>query len=283
MAYAIVSFNDDDDVESTLARGLTDPEAGVMLMCGRTRFDTIDRLAVALLNHSCRKPWEWFLPDCELESVPDSVWDVTDVNSLLFCRNNLRTISPRIGKFKDSLTQLYLNDNPLCVFPEAVCQLECLKVLVVSNCRLHSLPLSFARLRSLERLIIDDNHFHAFPEVICELKHLEVLEMNNANLSDIHASVAQLQQLRVLNLERNRFRKFPIAVCKLLNLRRLDISYNQLTEWPLAITSLVNLTMCAAWGNEFTHTPSFLGGLPRLSFIGTSGKSESSRERARVC
>lgn len=272
MSYAIVGFKQGDDVESKLASNLTDSEADVMLLCNDTGFDTINKIAIALLDKSCRKSWQLFLHNCELESVPDSVWELTQVSALLFCRNKLRTISPHIGKLNDTLTSLYLNGNPFRVFPEVVCQLDRLTELAVNGCLLQSLPPSFARLRSLKKLIAGDNNFHEFPEVICELKNLKVLEMENTNIAEMPSSMVQLQHLTHLCIEKNRFREFPVVVCELLNLIRLTFSYNRVAEWPLSITKLVKLTECFAGHNDFTHIPLFLGDLPRLDFLLVDGK-----------
>ena len=105
----------------------------------------------------------------DLESVPESVWDLAILDVLALNDNKLKTISPSIAKLC-KLRKLWIGENPFDRFPDAVCKLVELEILYSYGCQLKVLPSSFASLRNLLELYLGDNAFEQFPEVICELE-----------------------------------------------------------------------------------------------------------------
>jgi len=232
-------------------------------------FDQVDKIAKALVesNHWTLVMWIGFKG---LESVPESVWELTDLEELSLANNKLKTISPAIAKLT-KLKRLAIEYNLFEGFPEAVCKLEQLQVLFVSACQLSVLPSSFASLRNLLELDLEYNTFEQFPEVICELRSLRELWLGGNKLASLPRSFANLRELRLLELSVNRFTEFPQVVCELPNLENLSMWRNQLSELPLAITKLVRLKYLNLNRNSFTSFPLFLGDLPQLSEFYSSG------------
>ncbi|MBK7305398.1 MAG: leucine-rich repeat domain-containing protein [Saprospiraceae bacterium] len=233
--------------------------------------DQVDRIAKALVRLS--KPhWRLVLwiGSNGLESVPESVWELANLEELQLDNNKLKTLSPAIAKLT-KLRRLWIGGNPFEGFPEAVCKLEQLEVLSVDGCQLSVLPSSFASLRNLLELNLGGNAFEQFPEVICELRSLRKLWLNGNKLSSLPQSFANLRELRELDISNNRFKEFPQVVCELPNLESLIMWGNQLSELPLAITKLVGLKSLNLSENSFTSFPLFVGDLPQLSEFFSSG------------
>ncbi|MBK6825088.1 MAG: leucine-rich repeat domain-containing protein [Saprospiraceae bacterium] len=233
--------------------------------------DQVDRIAKALVRLS--KPhWRLVLwiGSNGLESVPESVWELANLEELRLDGNKLKTLSPAIAKLT-KIKKLWIGGNSFEGFPEAVCKLEQLEVLFAFGCRLSVLPSSFASLRNLLELHLGDNAFEQFPEVICELRSLRKLWLNGNKLSSLPQSFANLRELRELNISNNRFKEFPQVVCELPNLESLYMGDNQLSELPLAITKLVRLKFLDLSRNSFTSFPLFVGDLPQLSDFSSSG------------
>ncbi|MBK6381740.1 MAG: leucine-rich repeat domain-containing protein [Chitinophagaceae bacterium] len=178
----------------------------------------VERTAKALLR-IIKPHWRLMLGigSNDLESVPESVWDLAILEELRLDNNKLKTISPAIAKLS-KLRKLLIGSNPFEGFPEAVCKLVQLESLIVDGCQLRVLPSSFASLRNLLELDLGDNAFEQFPEVICELRSLRKLWMNGNKLSSLPRSFANLRELRELNFSNNRFQEFPQVVCELQNL-----------------------------------------------------------------
>ncbi|MBK6825055.1 MAG: leucine-rich repeat domain-containing protein [Saprospiraceae bacterium] len=137
--------------------------------------DQVDRIAKALVGLS-KHHWRLVLwiGRNGLESVPESVWELANLEELGLDSNKLKTLSPAIGKLT-KLRRLWIGENPFEGFPEAVCQLVQVVELFVEGCRLSVLPSSFASLRNLLLLNLGYNAFEQFPEVICELRSLRKL------------------------------------------------------------------------------------------------------------
>ena len=225
----------------------------------------VDRVAKALVR--LIKP-NWglglWIGYNDLESVPESVWELANLEELGLNSNKLKTLSPAIAKLT-KLRRLWIGRNPFEGFPEAVCKLEQLEALLVGGCQLSVLPSSFASLRNLLELRLGNIAFEQFPEVICELRRLRTMWLNDNKLSSLPQSFANLRELRELDISKNRFKEFPQVVCELPNLECLEIGGNKLTELPLAITKLVRLKYLNMRQNSFTSFPLFLGDLPQLS------------------
>ncbi|MBK6574449.1 MAG: leucine-rich repeat domain-containing protein [Saprospiraceae bacterium] len=86
--------------------------------------DQVDRIAKALVRLS--KPhWRLVLwiGLLGLESVPESVWELANLEELGLNNNKLKTLSPAIAKLA-KLRRLWIEWNPFEDFPEAVCKLE---------------------------------------------------------------------------------------------------------------------------------------------------------------
>ena len=143
-----IEGNDDPDCKLTTELGqlIEDNSKEPLLLevnavnCGY--FYHIDRMAKTLVW--LRKPhWKlvlWIGSD-HLESVPESVWEIANLEQLGLDGNNLKTLSPAIAKLT-KLKKLFIAYNPFEGFPEAVCQLEQLESLSAAHCRLSSLPSS---------------------------------------------------------------------------------------------------------------------------------------------
>ncbi|MBK7304389.1 MAG: leucine-rich repeat domain-containing protein [Saprospiraceae bacterium] len=274
-----VRINKADDPESKLKAELgrlSEDESKEALQltvnaenCGG--IDQVDRIAKALVRLS--KPhWRLVLwiGSNGLESVPESVWELANLEELRLDSNKLKTLSPAIAKLT-KLRRLWIERNPFEGFPEAVCKLEQLEALFVGGCQLSVLPSSFASLRNLLELNLGNNAFEQFPEVICELRSLRKLWLNGNKLSSLPQSFANLRELRELDISNNRFKEFPQVVCELPNLESLFMGNNQLSELPLAITKLVGLKFLNLSRNSFTSFPLFVGDLPQLSEFSSYG------------
>ena len=266
-----VEICEDDDPESKLkAMWIKGDHLRVSVIvdhCGGKQLNKV----VEVLNRLFKPLWWLSLELYYNDFIPDSVWDLANVDELCI-NHNLRAMPPEIIKLT-KLRKLGIEFNPFKKFPVVVCRLEQLEELSCYNCHLSDIPSSFASLRNLLELHLGVNDFEQFPEVICELRNLRRLWIYANKLSSLPRSFANLQELRELGASENRFKDFPSVVCELPNLEHLFLDGNQLSELPLAITKLVRLKYLNLSRNSFTSFPLFLGDLPRLSEFYSSGWS----------
>src|SRR4051812_43430778 len=89
-----------------------------------------------------------------LGRVPESVWEQTELETLVLADNDLTEVSADIGRLK-RLRMLDLGHNSLSSVPESLGDLENLSAfLYLHDNRLTSLPASLARLKRLRYLNI---------------------------------------------------------------------------------------------------------------------------------
>jgi Leucine-rich repeat (LRR) protein len=98
----------------------------------------------------------------QLGRVPDSVWEQTELESLVLAENGLSEVSEQIGRLK-RLRMLDLGHNQLTWLPESLADIDGLTdFLYLHDNRLTALPSSLGRLTKLRYLNISENAFERF-------------------------------------------------------------------------------------------------------------------------
>jgi len=140
----------------------------------------------------------------QLGRVPDSVWEQTDLETLVLAENGLSEVSAHIGRLK-RLRTLDLGHNALISVPDALADLECLTdFLYLHDNRLTSLPSSLGRLTKLRYLNMSENAFEVFPECVSSMSSLIELRASDNYLVSLPDSVGRLSRLRELHLRNNK-------------------------------------------------------------------------------
>ncbi|KAK2492627.1 hypothetical protein MC885_008457, partial [Smutsia gigantea] len=97
--------------------------------------------------------------DCsfnEIEALPSSVGQLTNIRTFAADHNYLQQLPPEIGSWK-SITVLFLHSNKLETLPEEMGDMQKLKVINLSDNRLKNLPFSFTKLQQLTAMWLSDN------------------------------------------------------------------------------------------------------------------------------
>ncbi|XP_078663480.1 uncharacterized protein LOC144906777 [Branchiostoma floridae x Branchiostoma belcheri] len=201
-----------------------------------------------------------------LTSIPEEVFDITDLEILDVSNNKLTSIPEAIGR----LQKLYCLDaiqNKLTSLPNAICSLSRLKWLIVSDNKISSLPPGIELMQELKVLGLDHNCMTQIPPVVCSLSNLEVLGFYNSKLSNLPLGLEKMQKLTCLDLTNNELKQLPLSVGRLTKLRQLYISANQLTELSIVVCSLPNLEILIVDNNNLSTLPPGLGKLQQLTCL----------------
>ena len=168
----------------------------------------------------------------QLGSVPDSVWEREDAETLVLADNGLREVSEKIGRLK-KLRMLDLGHNKLKNVPEARGDLAGLTdFLYLHGNELSALPSSLSRLSRLRYLNISENQFQELPECVCGMAGLLELRISDNRVEQLPDSLRHLTQLRELHCRNNRLGSVPASIAKLSELRHIDLRGNPLRELP---------------------------------------------------
>jgi hypothetical protein len=146
------------------------------------------------------------LSGMELTELPESLGQLTQLQSLNIQRNGLRELPESLGRLK-GLQTLDLFGNNLQDVPSVVRSLRLLRKLVLSGNKLSTIPEWIGELTSLEYLSFAGNNLTSLPqslESLVRLAELRVGSMDGGNsITDIPASLATLETLKRLLLDKN--------------------------------------------------------------------------------
>jgi Leucine-rich repeat (LRR) protein len=202
----------------------------------------------------------------QLEQIPDSVWQQTEIETLVLADNHLSELSGLIGRLK-MLRMLDLGHNQLAQLPDEIGDLPNLTdFLYLHDNRLSSLPSSFGNLTRLRYLNASENVFEATPECVCRMSSLLELRLSDNALQSLPPSIGNLARLRELHLRNNKLTSLPDSVGMMKELRQIDLRGNPLTQLPSTIATFLD---SKNW---------ICGGSPHLNFL--PGRKTSKPEAA---
>jgi len=226
-----------------------------------------------------------------LDELPESLRELTDLQSLDLSNNNLTTLPEWLGQFAQlreldlsrndlselprwlgslsQLTNLGLFSVGLTALPEFLCQLSQLRSLNLGGNRLTELPDWLGRrLAGLLTLFLHRNEtLTALPNSIGQMAQLEALHLTGCGFSRSPTVVASLLRLRLLALTPPE-RQFPDFLRHMTWLEKLRLEASALEEVPDWLGDLTNLKELMLDGNLITDLPSALARLPKLKELG---------------
>lgn len=159
--------------------------------------------------------WALRLGGLGLTSLPDELWQLTEVK------------------------RLYLDGNSLEELPDFISGLTSLQFLSLRGNRLQNVPQGLCSLPGLNWLDLSCNRFETLPEVICRLEQLEGLDLSDNALTALPPEIGQLRKLTFLHLAGNRLQSMPQEAYALGNLEQIFLHENPglgLTEKELGLT-----------------------------------------------
>ena len=183
-----------------------------------------------------------------LRTVPDDVWQQSDVRVLILADNGLTQLPSQIGNLQN-LRTLDLGHNKLLQLPDEIGHIEELSdFLYLHDNQLDSLPSS---LRTTPKTPLPEHQrkpFLSFPACLCAMSSLSSSCAQRTIRSQIsRINVGSLSKLRELHLRNNALRTLPPAIGNLTDLRQIDLRGNPIETLPdalLALPKLQQLSTC---------------------------------------
>lgn len=224
-------------VNAAPAREQRRAAARAIWACHRTQGHTLSLVGMNLSSlpecmEQLRHVRSLLLSDNAFSRMPEGVFQMPQLISLVMSRNQLRELSPMVERLVN-LTTLLLDENALRQLPEGLCALPQLVTLSLGSNQLETLPDRIGDLFSLRSLTVQDNQLARLPE-----------------------SIGQLRQLRVFNLSNNRLEFLPECLVDLPALERFAASDNQLHALPAGFELLeARVPVCGVRGNFLLPAP----------------------------
>ncbi|KAM9001729.1 leucine-rich repeat and calponin homology domain-containing protein 4 isoform 1-T2 [Sarcophilus harrisii] len=164
--------------------------------------------------------------------VPEAACQLVSLEGLSLYHNCLRCLNPALGNLT-ALTYLNLSRNQLLSLPPYICQLP-LRVLIVSNNKLGSLPPDIGALGSLRQLDVSSNELHSLPLQLGKLHSLRDLNVRRNQLSTLPDELGDLPLVR-LDFSCNHVSRIPSSFRRLRHLQVILLDSNPLQSPPAQI------------------------------------------------
>eukprot|EP00475_Leptophrys_vorax_P040886 TRINITY_DN7661_c0_g1_i1.p1 TRINITY_DN7661_c0_g1~~TRINITY_DN7661_c0_g1_i1.p1 ORF type:complete len:462 (+),score=133.02 TRINITY_DN7661_c0_g1_i1:49-1434(+) len=222
-----------------------------------------------------RQTGKLLLDNCQLSSVPESVWTYTDTSSnaggdikwwdiepivvadLSF--NELTRLEHQWASlFGSSLQTLKLHYNSIqTIDPDTFPKFAELGYLDLSHNQLASLPEDISFLaNSLVHLNLSWNKLAVLPNSFAHLKKLSHLELEGCQLIELPRDIGLLQEsLAHLNVAENKLKCIPESFGKLSALKDLNLSKNSIQSVPGVFHNLKELRTLDLSYNQLSQLP----------------------------
>ncbi|XP_042347252.1 leucine-rich repeat-containing protein 47 [Plectropomus leopardus] len=166
-----------------------------------------------------------------LTEIHEDIQHLTNLQSLILCRNKLASIPDVFGSLK-SLKVLDLSVNNLSVLPEGITQLKELNTLNVSCNSLEVLPEGLSQCTKLSTINISKNLITCFPADFYSerLDLLSTLVASDNSIEQLSGDVHKLAALKVLDLSNNKLREIPSDLSDCPKLKDINFKGNKLSD-----------------------------------------------------
>ncbi|XP_075692093.1 leucine-rich repeat and calponin homology domain-containing protein 2 isoform X2 [Rhinoderma darwinii] len=187
-----------------------------------------------------------------LREFPGTGYDLTDTTQADLSKNRFIEIPLDVCMFAP-LETLNLYHNCIKCIPETIKNLQMLTYLNISRNLLSTLPKYLFDL-PLKVLVVSNNKLVSIPEEVGKLKDVMELDVSCNELQVLPPQVGKLHLLRELNLRRNNLQVLPDALSS-LPLVKLDFSCNRITEIPVSYRKLRQLEVLILDNNPMQIPP----------------------------
>ncbi|XP_049921298.1 leucine-rich repeat-containing protein 47 [Epinephelus moara] len=166
-----------------------------------------------------------------LTEIHEDIQHLTNLQSLILCRNKLASIPNVVGNLK-SLKVLDLSVNNLSVLPEGIAQLRELNTLNVSCNNLEVLPEGLSQCTKLSTINISKNHITGFPADFYseKLELLSTLVASDNSIEQLSGDIHKLAALKVLDLSNNKLIEIPSDLSDCPKLKDINFKGNKLSD-----------------------------------------------------
>ncbi|KAG7226935.1 hypothetical protein INR49_022230 [Caranx melampygus] len=166
-----------------------------------------------------------------LTEIHEDIQHLTNLQSLILCRNKLTSIPDVIGSLK-SLKVLDLSVNNLTVLPGSIAQLRELNTLNVSCNSLEVLPEGLSQCTKLSTINISKNRITGLPADFYSerLELLSSLVASDNSIQELSGDVHKLAALKVLDLSCNKLSEIPPDLSDCPKLKEINFKGNKLHD-----------------------------------------------------
>lgn len=148
----------------------------------------------------------------QLNEIPNEQL-ISSTRTLLLHENLLTSLPAQFAVRQNQLRVLYLNENRLSTWPEALSELKFLEKLHLESNQLTSVPSSVGRLSSLRKLYLHNNRIASLPSELGALRQLTHLSLHSNAIVALPCDLALCDALVELHVGNNPLQSPPSFAC----------------------------------------------------------------------
>lgn len=190
-----------------------------------------------------------------------------NITYLIDTAGNEYPLTTTISAINGSTIAIDLRSQQLNSIPSQVFNCIGLKVLLLGNNLLTSIPADISKLKNLVFLDLSDNKINILPNEIGFLVNLKQLSLSNNQLGSLPDNFSRLQSLKELKIDDNNLFILPKDFGNLNNLKFLNLNKNKLKTIPSEMCKLYELETLYLQNNEIAEIASEIGNLNKLETI----------------
>lgn len=223
-----------------------------------------------------------------LTTLPDSLWECTELKKLdlgsnkfteldkrieHLCRLEALDVSfnkitslPDLGKLPQ-LTRIHASVNYVAHLPSGLEGHSKINGLYIWGNRFKMLPDWISELPALKELLVGGNPLSVLPDSLWQMKNLEILHINELNLASLPEGIRSLKALKVLYVSQNPIESLPEWIGDLADLWAFWASGCKLSSIPSALARCRRLESLDISENPLGLLPLELASIPGLRAI----------------
>ena len=118
-----------------------------------------------------------YLESLDLETIPESIFNLKNISELYLDFNKLKTISSNIAKLT-KLDTLFIGRNKFEDFPTSVCECKNLTYLNICGNNITTIPDCITKLNNITSLNVSFNNITTIPDCITKLNNITSLDIS---------------------------------------------------------------------------------------------------------
>ncbi len=208
-------------------------------------------------------------PNLDFPKIFKSIANFENLTELYLFENHISMYPPTLGAIFN-LEVLWVLGDSLSRLPNEIKNLTHLRELAITECPNIDLDLLFDMLvdvGSLREMDLTDNGLLFIPFEISNLVQLTDVWLDGNRLSKVPEGVKSLPNLSRLSLFNNNLEKLNLAADDFQTLTSINLCYNNFDTFPMELKYIRNLERVMMWYNEISTIPQEINQLKRLKYL----------------
>lgn len=200
--------------------------------------------------------------------------DIQSINKrteLIDLRNEGLKDFPKAILEHPNLKVILLNENNIGSIPANIKSMSKLIRINLAGNNISTIPIEIGELAKIEHIDLSWNFIDSIPQNLILNKNMQSIDLSWNELNRIPNFIYKLHKLKILNINNNNLRKISTGVKNLSLLEKVNLSNNKIEKLPNEIIAWLNIKLLLLGGNTIKNIPTKINNLEKLEIFDISG------------